>query len=110
HYFNAVARKLRLRHVDFSFDDVLDTKGEVAHRDLVLYPVANAVDVLIVVARKMQHRFAHRFAGDRPGIDGSAANDLTPLDKRHTFAGLCALNCPAGPPGLSRSQRGHIAA
>src|SRR5205823_10678754 len=49
-----VSRELRLRNVDLGFNDVLYAEREIRHRDLLFYAIADAVDVLVVVAGQVQ--------------------------------------------------------
>src|SRR5882757_1824566 len=84
-HVDPVSRKLRLGHIDFGLDHMLDAEGEIRHRDLFLDLVIHAVDLPVVVAGKMHHGFAHGFAGDGPRIDGNTTdgphtlNDSGPL-------------------------------
>ena len=43
-HLDAVARELRLGHIDFGFDHRLHPEGQVGHGDLFLYPVVHAID------------------------------------------------------------------
>src|SRR6185437_3151261 len=88
---DAISRKLRLRDIDFRLDDVLYAKRKIRHRDLLFDPIADAVDVLIVVPGKVQNRFAHGFARNGPGVDTHSTDHLAPFDQRHALAALRAL-------------------
>ena len=79
-HIDAVARKLRLRDVDFGLDHLVDAEAEVRHGDLFLDVIVDAVDALVLEAGKMQHGFAHGLAGDGAGVDAGAADDLALLD------------------------------
>ena len=88
HHFDSVARELRLGDVDFSLDDGLDAEGQVGHGDFFLDPVVDAVERAVVVAGKVQHRFAHGLGGDGAGVDAHAAHHRTGLDDRHALVHL----------------------
>src|SRR5258708_21922416 len=91
-HFDVVARQLRLDHIDFGLDHVLDPERQVLHRDLFLDPVINTVDVLVVVAGEMQHGFADSFAGNSAGVDADAPHHFAPLDQANSFTRLSALD------------------
>ena len=91
-HIDAIARKLRLGHVDLGLDHVLDAEGEVRHRDLFLDPVIHAVDRTVVIAGEMQHGFAHRLAGDGAGIDGDPADRSHALHHRGPLAQLIGVD------------------
>src|SRR5581483_9389640 len=93
--FNAISRKLGLCNVDFRLDNVLDAEGKIAHRDLLLDAIADAVNVLVVVAGKMQDGLPHCFARDGAGINTNAADQLPLFDERYSFAAFGALDCRA---------------
>src|SRR5579859_2527756 len=94
---NAVAGELGLGHVDLSLDDSRDAKGQVGHGDLVFDPVVHPIDGAVVVARKMEHGFAHRFGGDGAGVDADSADDRTGFDDGDAFFQLGSSNCGALP-------------
>ena len=96
-HLHAVARELRLRDVDLGLDHLVDAEAEVRHRDLFLHVIGDAVDALELEAGKMQHRFPHRLAGDRAGVDARAADDFPLLDDRDLAPALRALNGGALP-------------
>jgi len=89
---DAVAGKLRADHIDFGFDDVEGAEGEICHGDLFLHAIVDAVDALILIARKMEDGFADGFAGDGAGVDGGATDDFEFLDKTGALAELGRLN------------------
>src|SRR5258708_820446 len=91
-HFDVVARQLRLDHIDFGLDHVLDAERQILHRDLFLDAVINAVNVLVVVAGKMQHGFADGLAGDGAGVDADASHNFAPLDEANFFTRLSALD------------------
>ena len=90
-HLDAVARKLRLRDIDLGLDHVLHAERQIRHRDLFFHPVVDAIDVLILVSREMQHRFAHGLAGDGAGVDAGAADHFALFDQRDLLAGFGAL-------------------
>src|SRR5690349_2715702 len=77
---DAIACELRLRHVDFGFDDLVDAKAQVGHGDLFFDVIVDAVDALELEAREMQHGLAHGLAGNGAGIDADAADDFALLN------------------------------
>ena len=95
HHIDAVARQLRLGHVDLGSDHRLDPEGQVGHGDLLLHTVVDAVDRAVVIAGKMQNRLAHGLRGDGPGVDADAADDGAGLDHRDA---LLHLGCGHGRP------------
>jgi hypothetical protein len=105
--FHSVARELGLGHVDLGLDDVLHAKGKIGHSDLFLYAIIHPVDRAVVVAREMQHRFAHRLAGDGAGVDAHAAHNAPHLDERHMLALLDRGNSRALP-GRARTDDEQI--
>jgi hypothetical protein len=84
-HVDAVARKLRLGHVDLGLDHGLHAEGEVGHGDLFLHPVVHAVERAVVVAGKMHHGFAHGLRGDGAGVDADAADHGASLDHGHAL-------------------------
>ena len=87
-HVDAVARELRLGHIDFGLDDRLDAEGQVGHGDLFLDPVVDAVDGAVVVAGEVQNGLAHGLGGDGAGVDADAANDGAGLDHGHALVHL----------------------
>ena len=67
-------------------------KGQVRHGDAFLDPVVHAVDRLVVVAGKVQHRLAHGLGGDGAGVDAGAPDDLARLHERDALAVLGAVD------------------
>jgi hypothetical protein len=92
-----VARQLRLDHIHFGLDHVLDPKRQVRHGYLFLDPIVHAINVLIVVAGQMQDRLPKGLAGDRAGVNANSANHFPPLDERHALAHLGPLDGRALP-------------
>ncbi len=92
HDFHAVARELRLGDVHLGLDHLVDPETEVGHGDLFLHVVVDAVDALVLEAGEVHDGFAHGLAGDGPGVDAGAADDLAALDDRHLAAALGRLN------------------
>src|SRR5712675_2347375 len=90
--FDSIARELRANDIDFGFDDVLRAKGKIGHADLILHTVVYAVNILVIEAREMQHRFANGFTGNRSSIDGRATDDFQLFDQRHALAKFRCLN------------------
>src|SRR5690349_8615267 len=91
-HFDTVSRKLSLGNIDLGFYDMLDPKGQIRHADLVFYSVTDAIDVLVVVAGKVQDRFAHGLARDRSGVDADATNHLAPFNQRDTLSAFGTLD------------------
>src|SRR5579884_1387965 len=85
-HFDSVASQLRLRNVDFGFDNMLHAKSKIGHRDLLFYAITYTVYVLIVVAGQMQNGFAHRLARNRTRINTDAADYFSPFDKGNAFS------------------------
>ena len=104
-HLDVVARKLRHGDVDLGLDHVLHAEGQIRHGDLFFHAVVDAVDVLVVVAGKVQHRFAHGLAGNGAGVDADAADALAPFDQSHALARISPPGSPpAAPPDPSRSR------
>ncbi len=55
----------------------------------------------------MEHRFTHRLAGNRAGIDAGAAQHFTPLDQRNAFIRFGGLN-GSSLPGRTRADNNQI--
>ena len=91
----------------FGLDHVLDPECQVRHGDLFLDAIVHAVDALVMVAGKVQHRLAHRLAGNCPGVDADAAHHFAPLDHRDALAHLRALDRRALP-GRTRTDDDQI--
>src|SRR5216683_915479 len=89
---DAVARELRANDVDFGLDDVLRAEREIGHGDLFFHAIVHSVDVLVVEAGEVQHRFANGFAGNGSGVDGRAADDFELLDEGDALAELGGLD------------------
>src|SRR5689334_9350123 len=70
---------------------MLHAEREISHCDFFFHPVADAVDVLIVVSGQMKHGLAHRFTRDSSRVDANAADDFSPFDQRYSLARLSAL-------------------
>ena len=87
-----VARQLRLDDVHFGLDHMLDAECQVGHRDLFFDAIVDAVDVLVVIAGKMEHGFAEGLAGNCAGVDTHPAHHFTALDQSDALAHLRALN------------------
>ena len=79
-------------HVDLVADDVVDTKEQVAHRDVLLHGVRGAIDPALPVSREAERRLAERLARDRAGVDAHAADDRALLDNRDPLVELRALD------------------
>ena len=94
--------------VDLGLDHVLHAERQIRHRDLFLHAVVDAVDVLVVVAGKMQHRFAHGLAGNGAGVDADAAHAPRAFSTSATrFPDFARLN--RGPlPGRPRADHDHV--
>src|SRR5450631_1312675 len=103
---NAVARKLRLGYVDFSFYDCLDAEGQVGHGDLFLDPVIDAVDGAVVVAGEVEHGLAHGLGGHGAGVDADATDYGARLDDDHALVHLGCSHGGAltGGPGANDDQ------
>ena len=94
-HFHPVARQLRLGHVDFRFDHLIDPEPQVRHGDLFLDAIVDAVDALVLEPGEVHHGLPHGFAGDGAGVDAGAAHDFALFDHRHAAAAFGALNgCP----------------
>ena len=90
--FDAVSRKLRADHVDFGLDDVEGPEREIGHGDRLFHAIVEAVNTLILISGKMQHRFADRLAWDRAGIDRGSADHLQLLDQGGPLSKFSRLN------------------
>ncbi len=89
---DAVAGKLRAKHIDFSLDHVERAEGEIRHGDRFLDAIVDAVNALILVAGKMQDRLADGLAGDRAGVNGGSADHFQLFNERGSFSKLRRLN------------------
>ena len=113
---HVVAEQLVADHGPLALDDVARSRGEVVHRDLVLQPVALAVDRPLAHPRQIEDRLTDRLRRDRAGVDelppssagarqGDAPPQLRGLDRRllsrRPGADDDSRSCAAPPP---RSQ------
>ncbi len=87
-----IAVELGHGDVNLGADHVLNAEGQIGHRDFVFQPVIDAIDVLIEIARQVQHRFPHRLAGNGAGIDADSAHAFRFFDDGHVLAGFRSLN------------------
>ena len=88
---------MRLDHVYFGLDHMLDPKRQVRHGDLFLNAIVHPIDVLIVVAGQVQDGLAKGLTWDRAGVNANSANHFPPLDERHALAHLGPLDGRALP-------------
>ncbi len=91
-HLDAVAHQLILRDSNFVFHHVLDAKIQVRHGHVFFYVVVRPVEILVVEAGEMQHRFAHSLAGDGAGVDAHPADGGLLFDDGDSFSRLRALN------------------
>ena len=98
-HIDAIARKLRLGHVNLGLDHVLNAEGKIRHRDLFLHPVIHAVNGTVVVAGEMHHGFTHRLAGDSAGIDRNPTDGSHALNHSGPLAQLISVDSGALPRG-----------
>ena len=70
----------------------IDPEIQVIHGDVIFGVVICAVEGLVIEAGKMQHRFAHGFAGNRSGVDAHAADHALFFDDSHSFPEFCGLD------------------
>src|SRR4029078_7798467 len=88
----AVARHLVLHDFNFLFDDVVGAKGEIFDRDGLFQAIGGSVDGALTEPRKIQDRFAERFAGGGAGISTDAADRFFALDDADFFAEFGGLD------------------
>ena len=106
-HLDVVPRELRERDVDLRPDHVLHAEGKIGHRDLFLDAIIHAVNVLVVVAGKVEHRFPHCLARNGAGVDANAAHHFQLLHQRHFFARLGSLY-RGSLSGRTRADHNHI--
>ena len=92
HDFHAIACKLRLGHIHFRLDHLVDPEAQVGHGDVFLDVVTDAVDALVLEAGEVHHRLSHGLARDGAGVDACAADDLALLDDHRLVAPFGSLN------------------
>ena len=92
HDFDTVAGELSADHIDLGLDDVERAKGKIGHGDLLFHTIVDAVDALILIAGKMQDRFADGLARNRAGVDRRTADHFQLFNKRGAFAEFRRLN------------------
>ena len=88
----------------FGLDHVLHTEGQIRHGDLFLHAVVDAINVLVLETRKVQHCFAHGLAGNGAGVDARASNHFHFFHQRDLLTGLRRLDRGALP---GRSGTNH---
>src|SRR6266849_4275512 len=64
---------------------------EVVNGKIFLERIVDAVETALLQAREIQRGFAERLAGNRAGIDTTAAHMLAALDDGHAFAKIGGL-------------------
>ena len=84
-----VTHQLTAHHVLFLGDDVRGAGEQIRRRDLLLDPVAGAVQFALAHAGQVDHRFAQRLAGDGSGVHAHAAEHPAALDDGDRLAELC---------------------
>ena len=89
---DVVADELVADHGAFPLDDVARALREVFDRDLVLEPVAGAVDRPLAEAREVEDCLADRLRRDRAGVDAAPPTHAPPLDERDPPAELRRLD------------------
>ena len=103
--------KLRLRHIHFGLDHMLHAERQIAHGDLLLHAIVDAVDVLVIEAGQVENRFPHGLAGNGARVDADAANYFAAFDECYVLSSLWRPGWRlAGPLVPSRSRSGHSAA
>ena len=88
---DVVADQLVPDHVDLPADDVRGPAAEVLDGDVLLHPVALAVDAALAEPGEVQHGFAERLRGDGSGHHADPAH-LASLDDGRSPAELRRLD------------------
>ena len=83
-----VAHQLVAHRFGLFADDVAGSRQQVGRCDLVLDPIARAVELALVHPGQVQNRLAQRLRRDGAGIDADAAEHRPLLDDRDRFAQL----------------------
>ena len=77
---DVVAQQLAADHLDLAADHVLRTRCQVGDRDVVLDPVAGAVELALGMPGEVEDRLAQRLGRDRAGVDADAADHVATID------------------------------
>ncbi len=104
---DAVSRELRLGDIDFGLDHVLDPEQKIRHRDFLFHAVVDAVNVLVIITREMQHGLTHGLAGNGAGVDAASAERGDLFDQRDALPELRALD-GGSLPGRPRADHDHV--
>ena len=89
---NVVPQQLVADDVPLPLHHLPDAERDVLDRDLVLQPVALAVDRSLVQPRQVEDRLADRLRRNRPRVDADTADRGVPLDQRDALAELRRLD------------------
>ena len=73
-------------------DDFAFVVHEIVDGEIFFQRVVDAVEAALLQAGEIEGRFAQRFAGDRAGVDATAADVLGALDDRHALAEVGGLS------------------
>ena len=77
---HVVAVQLGAHHLGLAGDHVVGARREVGDGDVLLHLVARAVELALVGAGEVEHRFAQRLRRDRAGVDADAADHALAVD------------------------------
>ena len=87
-----VARELRVGYIYFRLDDMLDPESQIRHGYLVFDPIIDAINVLILIAREVQHRFPQRLRRNGACIDADPTHNIALFHYRDFLARLRRLD------------------
>src|SRR6185437_1416971 len=91
-HLHLVAAELAADDVDLTLDDVLDAREHVLARDVVLHPVALAVDAALAHAGQEDNGLAQRLGRDRARVRADPAERLAAVDHGDAAAELGGLD------------------
>jgi hypothetical protein len=80
---DVVTQQLGAHHLYLAADHMLGARQQVGDRDVLLDPVARAVEVPLVHTGEVQHRFPQGIRRDRAVVDADAADHVLPVDDGH---------------------------
>ena len=105
---DVVAGQLAADDVDLPADHVLGAGGQVGDGDVVLDPVALAVQLALAEAGEVEHRLAQGLGRDGAGVDADPADHVAALDDGRPGCRAWPRRWPpSGRRGRSRSRAGR---
>ena len=87
-----IAHELVLQHLDLVVERLVQARDQVLGGDVLLDPVAAAVEAALAPARKIEHGLAQRLGRDGAGVHRNAAEPAALVDHQHRLAELGRLH------------------